>query len=352
MQFNPVPDSNVIEVVLQDPDARQASRLLSTLAALYLKKHAALQAGGDSTPEFFASQVKFHREKFDQAREALEKFQEKDNITNIGSEIDLNLQKLATMEATLKELQGEIDSTAREVTMLEGQVKEQPDEITKESRVMVNPEITGIIGKLVELQRQREELLQRYQPGSRFVRDKDAEIAAAKAAMAARDQNIVGETTYAQNRVKENVVQQLLTKRVALEALTAKKKSLLNEKKAYDARLEVLKDRSFDLARLRGNFDLTRDNYFMYEKKAEEARVSRAMDEENIANAGIVQEATPPVIPLPRGLLIWGPLAAAAGAILGAALALVLEFFSLTIKDERDIEQFLQVPVLATVRHF
>ena len=236
--------------------------------------------------------------------------------------------------------------------MLEGQVKEQPDEITKESRVMVNPEITGIIGKLVELQRQREELLQRYQPGSRFVRDKDAEIAAAKAAMAARDQNIVGETTYAQNRVKENVVQQLLTKRVALEALTAKKKSLLNEKKAYDARLEVLKDRSFDLARLRGNFDLTRDNYFMYEKKAEEARVSRAMDEENIANAGIVQEATPPVIPLPRGLLIWGPLAAAAGAILGAALALVLEFFSLTIKDERDIEQFLQVPVLATVRHF
>jgi capsular polysaccharide biosynthesis protein len=49
---------------------------------------------------------------------------------------------------------------------------------------------------------------------------------------------------------------------------------------------------------------------------------------------------------------MWGPVSAAAGAVLGLALAMVLEFFSLTIKDERDIEQFLQVPVLATVRHF
>jgi uncharacterized protein involved in exopolysaccharide biosynthesis len=90
----------------------------------------------------------------------------------------------------------------------------------------------------------------------------------------------------------------------------------------------------------------------MYEKKAEEARVSRAMDEQNIVNAGVIQEANAPLIPLPRNLLMWGPVSAAAGAVLGLALAMVLEFFSLTIKDERDIEQFLQVPVLATVRHF
>jgi len=238
------------------------------------------------------------------------------------------------------------------VAALEGQAQDQPDEITKESRQIVNPEVTGMVTKLVDLQRQRDELIQRYQPNSRFVRDKESEIATLKAAMAARDQNVIGETLYAQNRVKEGIVQTLLAKRVALESARAKRAALLIEKKGYDDRLDVLKDRSFDLARLRGDFDLTRETYFMYEKKAEEARVSRAMDEENIVNAGIIQEAKPPVIPLPRNLLLWGPAAAATGAILGMAIALVLEFFSLTLKDEYDVERFLQVPVLATVRHF
>jgi capsular polysaccharide biosynthesis protein len=41
-----------------------------------------------------------------------------------------------------------------------------------------------------------------------------------------------------------------------------------------------------------------------------------------------------------------------AGIVLGLSLAFVLEFFNVTIQDEKDIERFLQVPVLATVRQF
>jgi uncharacterized protein involved in exopolysaccharide biosynthesis len=352
ISFNLVPDSNVIDVTLQDPDPRQGAALLNVLAGLYLRKHADLQAGGDNTANFFKKQVQFHKEKFDRARAALEKFQEKDNIVNLGSEMDLNLTRLMQAEATLKDLQGEIDSTSKEIAALEEQAKGQPEEVTKESRVIINPEVAALTTKLVDVQRQRDELLQRYQPGSRFVRDKESEIEAIKASIAAKERTIVGERLIAQNRVKESVVQTLMAKKVALEAAIAKRRTLITEKKAYEERLDVLKDRSFDLGRLRGDFDMARETYFMYEKKAEEARVSRAMDEENIVNAGMIQEAKAPVIALPRNLAIWGPVAAMAGGVLGLALALVLEFFSLTIKDERDVEQFLQVPVLATVRHF
>ena len=352
MNFSPVPDSNVIEVSIQDPDAAQAARLLNVLATLYLRKHAEVQAGGENTHEFFANQVQFHKGKLERARQSLEKFQEKDNIISIGQETEQNLNRLMAMEGTLKDLQGEIHSTTKEVASLEAQIKEHPDEITKERNIMLNPEVTAMRTKLVDLERQRDELLQRYTPASRFVKDKEAEIAAIKVGIEAKEQNVVGGTIYAQNHVKELLLQQIVAKRASLEALSAKRRALIDEKKAYEERLDVLKDRSFDLARLRGEFDLARENYFMYEKKSEEARVSRAMDEENIMNAGIVQQAMPPVIPLPRNLLIWGPVSAMAGGILGIALALVLDFFNLTIKDENDVERFLQVPVLATVRHF
>jgi uncharacterized protein involved in exopolysaccharide biosynthesis len=352
MQFALVPDSNVIEVSIQDPDPRQAARLLNTLGTLYLKKHAALQAGGESTPEFFASQVTFHREKFDRARQALERFQEKDNIVNISQEMDQNLNRLMAMEGTMKDLQAEIESSTKEIAALQEQIKEQPESVTKESRHVLNPEVTAMRQKLVDLERQRDDLLHRYQPASRFVKDKESEIAVLRAAITAKEQSVVGETLYAKNSTRDLLTQQLLAKQVAVESAMAKRKALIAEKKSYEDRLDILKDRTFDLGRLRGDFDLARETYFMYEKKAEEARVSRAMDEQNIVNAGVVQEAGAPVIPLPRNLLMWGPASAAAGAVLGLALAMVLEFFSLTIKDERDIEQFLQVPVLATVRHF
>lgn len=352
MSFSSVPESNVIEVGIQDPDAKQAGRLLATLATLYLKRRATLQAGSDATPEFFVKQVEFHKKKFTQASDALDKFQEKYNIISFGTEIDQNLAKLMTLEATVKDLQAEIDSSTREIAVLENQLKEQPTEVTKERSIVINPEVTAMQAKLVEVERQREELLQRYTPQSRFVKDVEQQIASLKAASAAKEQKVLGQTTYAQNQVKETVVRVFLAKQTSLEAAVTKRKTLLEEKKSYEKRLEVLKDAQFELVRLRGNNDIAKENYFMYEKKAEEARVSQAMDEENIVNASIVQNPTPPVIPLPRNLLTWGPAAAMAGALLGVALALALDFFNLTLDDEREVERFLQVPVLATVRHF
>jgi polysaccharide biosynthesis transport protein len=352
LRIAPLPDSNVIEVKLEDDDPKQGSRLINALAQLYLKKHAALHAGSDNTFEFFAQQAKFHREKFDSVRVALEKFQDRDNIISINQEIELNLSRLTALEASQKDLQIEIDTAAKEIPALALRVNELPAEVEKERTVVVNPEILTMRTRLVDLERQRDELLQRYTTNHRFVVDKDKEIAALRQHMQTRDENILGSLMYSPNRVRETFEDQLGKKMVALEAMTAKRDAIAEEKRSYDARLDVLKNRSFELGRLRGDFDLARETYFMYEKKAEEARVSKAMDDERMLNAGIVQEAMPPIIPLPRGLLTAVAMSGIAGTALGVAVAFILEFLNLTVKDERDVERFLQVPVLATIRQF
>jgi uncharacterized protein involved in exopolysaccharide biosynthesis len=352
LSFTPVPDSNVIEIGIQDPDPAAAARLLNTLAALYLKRHADLHAGGEHTTTFFDQQVKFHRERFDRAQAELEQFQQRDNIISIKDEMDLNLNKLTAMEGSLKELNAEISAVAKEVTALEAQISDQPQEITKERVIMVNPEITSMRTKMVDLERQRDELLQRYTPKSRFVADKEAEIATLRKALEAREPNIHGDTVVAQNRLRDALSQIHLQKRAALAAAEARRDVLRREKSSYESRLSVLKDRTFDLARLRGDFDLARDTYFMYEKKAEEARVSRAMDEQNLTSSSVVQAASAPILPLPRGLTIAAGVSGIAGLVLGVTVAFLLEFCNLTVKDEKDVERFLQLPVLATVRHF
>jgi uncharacterized protein involved in exopolysaccharide biosynthesis len=351
MNFTPVPDSNVIEVSMQAPDSAAATRFLNALTNLYLRKHASLHAGGDNTA-FFEQQVAFHRARLEAATEKLSDFQERDNIVDIKDEMDLNLQKLTSMEGALKDLAANIESMAKEASALEQQIKDLPDEVTRERQVVVNPEVTVMRTRLVDLERQRDELLQRYTPKSRFVMDKEAELATLRQAIQEREQTVVGGTVVSHNRLKEALVQQFHEKHASREAAMAKRSALAKERKSYEARLDLLKSRTFDLGRLRTDFDLARDTYLMYEKKAEEARVSRAMDDQNIVNASVVQEAMQPMIAQPRGLLTIAAASGLGGLILGVAVAFMLEFFNLTVKDEQDVERFLQVPVLATIRHF
>jgi uncharacterized protein involved in exopolysaccharide biosynthesis len=352
MTFTPLPDSNVIEVSIQDASATNATKLLNTLSALYLRKHANLQTGGDSANDFFVQQVRFHRDRFERARKELEAFQERDNIVDIKQEMDNALQKIAAMEGLAKDAQTDIATTTKEIAALQDKLANLPEEVTKERTVLINPEVTAMRTKLIDLERQRDDLLSRYTPKSRFVADKENEIAILRKALSDRDQTVAGDMVLSQNAIRNQATQQLMQKQIALDALLAKRTSILNERKSYEARLDVLKDRSFDLYRLRGDFDMARETYFLYEKKAEEARVSKAMDEEKLVNAAVLQSASAPLLPLPRGVAIAGAVSGVGGIILGVVVAFLLEFFNVKIQDEKDIERFLQVPVLATVRQF
>ena len=165
MQFNLVPDSNVIEVTLQDPDPRQAAALLNALATLYLKRHADLQAGGESTPEFFAARSPSTGRSSTRLGNALEKFQEKDNIINLeprdGPE---PRQADDRWRASSRTSRSRSRARPRKSRPWRSRSRSSRDEITKETRHMLNPEVTAMTTKLVDLQRQRDELLQRYQP--------------------------------------------------------------------------------------------------------------------------------------------------------------------------------------------
>jgi uncharacterized protein involved in exopolysaccharide biosynthesis len=352
INITPIPESNVIEVGFQDQDPRQAAQFLNTLAALYLEKHATVHRGGDNAVEFFEEQAAVYKTRFEKTSEALKQFQEKNKIIDLGQETSQNLEQFSKLEEMLKQLQADIEAGEKGIGTLEQQVKQQPDQISTQKTVMVNPEITSISSKVIELERQRNELLQRYTPKSRFVMDKENEITALRKQLEETQPHVAGDTIISQNRVKEILTQDLLTKRATVDSLGAKRRALIQEMAPYQARLKVLKDNSFELGRLRKEFDTARDTYLLYQQKGEEARISQAMDKEKIINVGIIQEAFPPVLPLGRGLIMALALAAISGLVLGVGSVFALEFLNVTIKHEDDVERFLEVPVLATIRQF
>ena len=111
--------------------------------------------------------------------------------------------------------------------------------------------------------------------------------------------------------------------------------------------------RAIGLVRLRQENSIARENFLLYRKKAEEARIAAAMDEQKLINTGIMQKAPVPVLPTGRGLgHRSSPSARLPVSSLGVGSAFTLEFFNSSVQHENDVERFLQVPVLATIREF
>jgi len=91
------------------------------------------------------------------------------------------------------------------------------------------------------------------------------------------------------------------------------------------------------------------ENYLLYLRKQEEARITDALDQKRIFNASIVQPATVPILPSgPQRswiLLLGGLLA----SFLSVGSAFVFEYLNPSFRTPDEVEEVLDVPVFAAM---
>jgi uncharacterized protein involved in exopolysaccharide biosynthesis len=114
--------------------------------------------------------------------------------------------------------------------------------------------------------------------------------------------------------------------------------------------LDEMSAKTVELDGLRRNALAAEEDFLLYRKKYEEARISAAMDQERFIDVTVVQPAQIPLSPLPRGLLtrflaalligIFGGL----GVVFGIELYLVRSFTT-----GEHIERKLGIPHIASI---
>jgi capsular polysaccharide biosynthesis protein len=93
-------------------------------------------------------------------------------------------------------------------------------------------------------------------------------------------------------------------------------------------------------------------NYRAYLARAEEARLSNAMDAEKLASVKVIERAKAPLHPLNAKLGLKMLMAVLFGLIGGLGLAFVREMWSDRFETVDDVESYLGLPVLASVPKF
>jgi uncharacterized protein involved in exopolysaccharide biosynthesis len=134
-----------------------------------------------------------------------------------------------------------------------------------------------------------------------------------------------------------------------LSSFKAKEISQQQHLEQFRAELNKINSAEMRLAGLERQNKLNEDNYQLYAKKREEARISNVMDNQKIANISIIEPAVPPVSPVDSKFILILALAVILGLVSGLVMAFSIEYYSHTFTHREDIEKHLDLPVLAAM---
>jgi uncharacterized protein involved in exopolysaccharide biosynthesis len=268
---------------------------------------------------------------------------------SLAAQQQLVMERLSSLESDLGDAEVELASQSRQVADLREKLRNEPERLKSASR-MNQDEVTAELQRaLTNLNLERDRLLQDFKPDSRYVRDIDAQIEMAeKRLRQAQDASNVSGTE--PNPAFLQLKSQLLLAEVALEGTRARVTPLIEQVAEYRKQLDHLNARAFEFESLQRNAQAAEDDYLLYRKKHEEARISAAMDQKKFMNVTIAQPAQTPLAPMPRQLALRLFLAILTGTLGGVGIAFGLEnFVNRSFTTGEDIERRLGIPHIASI---
>jgi uncharacterized protein involved in exopolysaccharide biosynthesis len=344
--------TTIIEISISSPYGQDwTANAVNRAAELYLEEHLKAHKT-QGIGEFYDEQEKKLGLQLAQAEEALQAFQVKEKIIDAPLEVNADLGAWAAFDKSLKETESAIRETEQKVAVLDDQLRQQKATISSATNITENPVYMQIRTRLTQLELERDGLLQRYTAEDRMVKDKQREIDDLKKKLETVKPTAVGSENIAINEVHRRILNELLGARVQLKALNEKKSALTKQVESYSFGAAEKKRKGFEYDRLLREVNLKKVNLDLYRQKAEEARISDAMDERKFSNAYILERASPPLRKAGKSfmLLMMVTLIGSAGAAIAAAFG--IEYFNSTLRNESDIEDQIGLPVLATIQSY
>jgi uncharacterized protein involved in exopolysaccharide biosynthesis len=199
---------------------------------------------------------------------------------------------------------------------------------------------------LLELELRRSDLLMKFEPTYRPVQEVEQQIAQARDAIAAaekaplRDETTDTDPTYEALRAE---LAKANTELAALQARATATESMVGSYRAQSQRLGQEELLQQDMLR---SAKANEENYLLYLRKQEEARISDALDRQRISNVVVAEAATVPFRPQRHRLvfLIVGSLFACLTSVF---FAFAVDRWDPSFRTPQEVEDFLGSPVLA-----
>src|SRR5579872_825943 len=348
VKIEPLKKTNLIAIGYAADDPQMAQRVLQSLARAYLEKHMAVHRPRGEL-HFFEQQIDESRRELEASKQRLLQFAALRGSVAAALQRDLAVQKLSEMDASHRQTQVDLAETQQRVAELRKLLTAIPERTTTQVRTADNPELLKALkSSLLDLQLKRTQLLTKFEPNHRLVQEVDQQIAQSQATIAAENAAPVRDETTEKDAHYEWAKAELEKSEVQSKALAARVSATNSQKFAYQSIARRLGEDAVTQDDLLRNEKAALDNYLLYVKKQEEARMNDALDERGIVNVAVAEQPVAPALPVWSAAMILMVGFCTAGAA-GTSAAFLADYLDPAFRDPEDVLASLHVPVLASL---
>ncbi len=348
LKVDPIKRTNLISVSYSAGDPQKAQKVLSCLSRIYLEKHMAVhRPSGESG--FFERQRSESRRELEESQKMLTQFALSHGVVSAAQQRDLALQRMSELDASARQTRIELAETRQKVAELEAQVTSFPERTTTQVRTADNAELQKALqSSLLELQLKRIQLLTKFEPGHRLVQEVERQIGQAQSAISAAEAAPVKDETTDKNTHYEWAKLELERSNVQLRSLQARQAATATQESEYRKLTTKLGEDSILQQDLLNREKAAEENYLLYVKKQEEARMNDALDERGIVNVVIAEQPEAPALPAMAGWTVVAIGIVAAGGA-GASAAFLADYLNPGFRSPDDVTAYLKMPILASL---
>lgn len=346
----PIENSNLIKVTFVAQDPRFAATVLDLLVKNYLEQYAQIRTTPGAA-DFFKQQMDGLSGELRQAENAMQRFEAEQGITSLGRQREIYLTKAVDRESTLQLTRSEVKELQEKSRVLREQLQNLPDKIQTTEEIRTNPVWDTVRSKLLDLEVERNKLLQKYMEQDRRVTDIEREIDLLRERLLSEPPRESGKESYGANPVRNPLLQELINTEVQMIRAQVKTVNLERDMKDFYSRLSHVDQMAYERARHERKVKILEDAYLLYTKKYEETRAASAMDRNRIVNVALAEPVQ--ISPMPGAggrsgvqLLFLG---AIVGLVSGVGGAFFRESFGRSVTTGESVRRHLGLPVLSSI---
>ena len=346
LTVEPLKKTSLVSVKYDDSDRARPNRVLQTIGAAYLERHKFLhRPSGQSA--FFDQQVLQARNALVLAQARVVDFSRNMGVVSADFERDAKLRQLSEMESDRRQSEVAIAGDEERATALRTLAAQLPERAVTVMKEADNPELLQRMkSRLLELELSRTELVQKYEPTYRSVRDVEDEIAKTRELIATEEEEPIRETSSDKDTNHEWARGELLKTQVELTGLRERAAAEGRIIGAYRSSAELLNERAIEQQRLLNDMKEAEQKYLLYVNKREEVRIGDALDQGGILNVVVAEQPTMPALPR-WSMLSFTGFGLLAGGVLSVGAAFANDYLNPAFRTPDEVVGYLGMPVLA-----
>jgi uncharacterized protein involved in exopolysaccharide biosynthesis len=341
--------SNVIKVTYRDEIPERSAQVLNLLFGQYVKQREYLNdiANPENVEATLSGRAKELAQKSEDATSALNQLDSAYELTGIATRQDLVLKQFFELQKRAETADIEKREAQEQIIALKSQLVNEPEQLEVGTATKYVQALDKMKEELVGFEMQRTQLLQKYQPQHRLIRDIDQRIAKSKELITKEEKNPPRERTFAINQTRRRLKDDLFKAEASLAMLVQREAKLRELVNVYQSRVSALNLQGVKKDRLERERASNQEAVTLYRQKAQEAEINAIVKKSKLTQVSLLEDANIARYPVSpnwsRNLTLL--LLAGLGTSLGSVL--IAETFRPRVCSEEGLHRRLGLAVLA-----